>query len=367
MRVAPVCVAVPAAVPVPAPPATGGSMPTSTAALRTLTGSGQPLALQALANLATPHACGTAPAQMPAAADNHIPCNAHWVWMGTPLPADVASNINRFSAAHPDYRATLWVSRHVWSAGHGQALQGLHKGVQVRPIEAALDGLEVRLVAAFERERSGALHNYAAASDIARVAVLYQYGGVYMDGDARINPAQPLGQLTAAAGVLRLERGNAVLAAAPGNRFVATVLQRIALGYTPDRHAPTAQAARIEATWGSKRAYNSRDAYLALDAERSSLLKIKNPSVAIDDRIDALVDQMDALRDHDLDRGRGDPAVLKTTPRLAGTMQATGPDLWAAVLATVPDHAFPEGHFEPIDASAQSYTRRPPLLRRDSL
>lgn len=39
------------------------------------------------------------------------------------------------------------------------------------------------VVRAFIREHKGALRNLAAASDIARIAVLYQHGGLYMDAD----------------------------------------------------------------------------------------------------------------------------------------------------------------------------------------
>ena len=91
--------------------------------------------------------------------------------------------------------------------------------------------------AAFERERHGTYHNYAAASDIARLLILYRYGGVYFDMDVTfkdsvfdffsdlVNIGQRLGVLTNSAG---LGIGNGVLASMPQTTAMKRCIYKVA-------------------------------------------------------------------------------------------------------------------------------------------
>ncbi|WP_160386501.1 RHS repeat-associated core domain-containing protein [Pseudomonas sp. PB101] len=246
---------------------------------------------------------------------SQIPKNAHWVWIGEPIPKDFSRNINKFSHINADYTPTLWISKKTWSEKHRAALENLASRVIVKNIDEAFESADIRLTSAFERERSGSLHNYAAASDIARVVILYQQGGVYMDTDVISKFGMPLQQLTAHQGIMRTSRGNGIIAADKGNKHLNSAMKKMISAYEKNN----------DDMWKNKRTYISP-----------------------------------------MDRGLGDSAP-KTSFRLRSTMQATGPDMWAEVLRNVIGHELPPVYFEPINASAVSYTKKPSDLRRDSI
>ncbi|EJM43093.1 RHS repeat-associated core domain protein containing protein, partial [Pseudomonas sp. GM33] len=288
---------------------------------------------------------------------SQIPKNAHWIWMGDPLPKDFSRNINKFSHINPDYTPTLWISRKTWSEKHQAALENLAGRIIVKNIDEAFDSADIRLISAFERERSGSLHNYAAASDIARVVIVHREGGVYMDTDVTSKFGMPLGQLTAYQGIMKSPRTNAVIAADKGNNYLKSAMEKIKSAYDTNN----------EEMWKHKRSYNSLGEYSAANSQFNNLYKIKNRNHEQQVKLEGLRDTMSYLRKRDMDHGLGDPSDPKTAPRLRGTIHATGPDMWADILHNVIGHELPPIYFEPIDASAASYIIKPSNLRRDSI
>jgi hypothetical protein len=125
----------------------------------------------------------------------------------------------------------------------------------------------------------------------------------------------PLQQLTAHQGIMKTSRGNGIIAADKGNEHLNSAMKKMISAYEKNN----------DDMWKNKRTYISP-----------------------------------------MDRGLGDSAP-KTSPRLRSTMQATGPDMWAEVLRNVIGHELPPVYFEPINASAVSYTKKPSDLRRDSI
>lgn len=282
-------------------------------------------------------------------ANSVIPKKAHWVWLGKPLPQDFARNINKFVDRNPDYKPTLWVNKKSWSTKHRAALENLSSRVEIRNIDEAFDTLNVKLTSAFERECSGSHRNYAAASDIARCAILYSNGGVYMDVDAVVKHDMPLRQLAADKGILIYPRGNGVIAATLGNKYVGKVIEKIISAYAIIKDTSDKQD-QNDPMFSTKRSFNHRDEYLTPDSQQRGL-----PI------------RMNSIRNKDMDKGLGDPSVARTAPRLSATMDATGPNMWSGVLVDVITHDLPPVYFEEIDASAKSYTLKPERMRRDSI
>lgn len=114
------------------------------------------------------------------------------------------------------------------------------------------------LRSAFERECYGTMyHNYASASDIARLLILYRYGGVYLDMDVYFKEYLfdlfgDLDNIGSRLGVLigRYKWGNGVLAAMPRALALEKCLAEIVKSYTKKE---TKKNGRL--TWYLKRLY----------------------------------------------------------------------------------------------------------------
>ena len=111
------------------------------------------------------------------------------------------------------------------------------------------------LHSAFERECHGHFHNYASASDIARLAILYCYGGLYLDMDVSFlngknhffNDAKHLGQRLGVMTTPNNKIGNGVLASTQSGVAVRKCLDKIAQLYSTGKSA--------EQSWEKKRQF----------------------------------------------------------------------------------------------------------------
>ena len=134
----------------------------------------------------------------------NIPKMIHFIWLGR-LPDRYVNNLSQISSCFPTHQSCLWTdSRNM--AYHSTLLDRYQLGnrINVKNIEKHLEEpplpgggalsnkswQEVR--GAFHRENEGTYKNYAAASDIARLMVLYKYGGQYYDVDVFLNIANGL-------------------------------------------------------------------------------------------------------------------------------------------------------------------------------
>jgi Glycosyltransferase sugar-binding region containing DXD motif len=115
----------------------------------------------------------------------------------------------------------------------------------------------IHLQSAFERENRGYLHNYAAASDIARLLILYIYGGVYLDMDIEFKDSVrslfvDLDGIGQRLGVLITKRGegNGVLASMPRIAALSKCLNSIAQLYNAtENHYASWYAKRVFGDW----------------------------------------------------------------------------------------------------------------------
>lgn len=270
-----------------------------------------------------------------------IPNEANWIWLGKPLPAKFAQNINKFVHENPHYSATLWTDKTSWAGGHAEALENLSKRVNINRIELAFHGIHYKLEAAFERERSGPLNNYAAASDIARPAILNR-GGIYMDVDVQHHKPLPI-NIAAPENVLIIKNNrtsNAILAATPNSAEIRTITDAMIINY----HR------KNEHMWKEKRMYSSQ---LATSQNK------------MDESLSKLQHQITETRFF-FELNDIKTEFLAKHPRIRLTVESTGPGLWAHYFQNPTNVNFPKT-YHPIDASAASYLKRPAGIRRASI
>lgn len=126
-----------------------------------------------------------------------IPKKIHYCWFGgAPKPADVAENIARWHAVMPDYEIVEW----------NEGNFDVDSLPYVR--EAYLSG------------------NYAFVSDVARLKVLYDQGGVYLDTDVEVlKPFDNYLPLHAFLGREGQFLGTAVMGSEPGAEWLGAWLR----------------------------------------------------------------------------------------------------------------------------------------------
>lgn len=302
--------------------------------------------------------------------DSEVPNQVNWVWLGGPLPIDAAMNINNFVDAVPDYSATLWVDSQAWSSGHAAALENVSQRVRIANVSDAFHGVNPKVHAAFERERSGPLKNYPAASDIARLAVMSK-GGVYSDVDVELAQSFPK-SLSAPEGLLLYvdengNFGNAILAAGEGSPVVARALSSIAKEYS----SPTSS------TWMKKRAYpeavemaaqrKEKAAYLQnMKSEMLAMVPAINTSSSFE-RTSLLALLAERRTDYEAAKSM-EPESFSRSTRVDETVRITGPGvIFFALSDPNGSYTFEPGQFKPIDGSGEAMFRRPTLLRRASV
>ncbi|ECZ0740318.1 TPA: hypothetical protein G8O00_000916 [Salmonella enterica] len=177
----------------------------------------------------------------------------------------------------------------------------------------------------YQRECRGALHNYAAASDIVRLIILYCYGGVYLDMDVEFKTKSDMdeeikkkssilfsnladiGDRLGILGDFNGISGNGVLASKPQTEPLRCCLEDILAMYV-------ASTDYRDVVWREKRCYKHDGLY-----------------------------------------------------RKTYTVGMSGPG--GIYRAMTPEQVYPideNMYFKPIDASGRSFTQRPELLRRDS-
>ncbi|RQU48245.1 glycosyltransferase [Burkholderia cenocepacia] len=187
----------------------------------------------------------------------YIPLRAHCSWEGAAIPDRYFFNILRFQMLNPKYRVTIWTTRPMSVFATLERMLGerdsvyryaaFHYGNQIAVSnpETLFAQLSPRLWAFFLREKSGVYRNLPAASDIIRLAAIYQKGGLWLDCDVSVNKMLPV--LDAGSGFMSHQRGrgfaNGVLAGVKGAAEIRTLLNSVEEYYI---NQPS--------VWGDKRA-----------------------------------------------------------------------------------------------------------------
>jgi Leucine-rich repeat (LRR) protein len=122
-----------------------------------------------------------------------IPKIIHKVWLGDkPLPFDAMRNLVRNASLNPDYEIKLWVDNPLRT--QSQLIDAGFSSVLFKRVEILTFSAPAKLEAAILRECANTRYrNYPAASDILRLSLLKDFGGVYLDVDVALK--EPLGDL----------------------------------------------------------------------------------------------------------------------------------------------------------------------------
>lgn len=166
-----------------------------------------------------------------------IPKKMHFIWVGVPIPDEYVRNIRLWSELNPDYEVNLWID----SASVCPSMVSLaHQ--QAEKTNAIVRDLTTNEKTLFENmlnrnhyndEVTGKDANFAAASDILRLALLEYEGGVYIDTDTLPVPGNPLGTIEAPHGFVKpVGATNDVLAASPNSELIKAFSVQINANYT---------------------------------------------------------------------------------------------------------------------------------------
>ena len=138
-----------------------------------------------------------------------VPKKIHFIWMGKNIPAEYIDNIRSFAARNPDYELNLWFESPSRFNQTFARMDGAAFKFKFRNLSEIISEMSPQMQALFTRERVGLYPNFAAASDILRLYLLYKEGGVYLDTDIRATEdlsekkrPQGFGQLEAKNGLL---------------------------------------------------------------------------------------------------------------------------------------------------------------------
>lgn len=176
---------------------------------------------------------------------NSIPKIAHYAWEGGEIPQLNLYNIFNFKRLNPDYDVIFWTSRPMtffkafdkaldsktpayryMAFNHGQT-------ISVRNPVDIYAQIDPKTRAFYEREKSGAYSNFAAASDLTRIAVMDTIGGLYMDSD--VSTAHPIQRIEGDKEffMYRSSRGycNSVIASAPKTNSTQRMLDSLKINY----------------------------------------------------------------------------------------------------------------------------------------
>jgi len=201
-----------------------------------------------------------------------IPNKLHFIWVGKPIPATYAENIVFWAASNRLYEVTLWTQHTIVDACMNELCQAYKRTfAHALPISARVKttdyGLKVRItidemdspaeqLISFNVHQINALYpltdpailaeelsewkNYGAASDILRLWVIHEFGGIYMDTDTYSNgKGIPCG-ITAPHGFLihvqeidgKKTTITCIVASVKNSPFVKQMAERIEHNYT---------------------------------------------------------------------------------------------------------------------------------------
>lgn len=246
-----------------------------------------------------------------------LPRIIHRIWIGSmPTEEQLGTLLDARLCVTGKVELWLWTTSSI--ASRFQRENRYLNNIVIRNINSiwhhpfAREAPVTQLKSLFERESRGAFYNYAAASDIARLMILYCYGGIYLDMDVQFKTSgfclfSNLSDIGDRLGMYvnpRGKYGNGVLVSRPRSVLVKTCLQKIKDLYC--------SGTKVEISWKKKRDYGAIRVFLTVNMSG--------------------------------------PQVIYNLAR--------------------PEQLYPikeSKYFAPIDAGGSSYNRCPGLMRRDSV
>ncbi|PHM61102.1 glycosyltransferase family 32 protein [Xenorhabdus ishibashii] len=140
----------------------------------------------------------------------NIPKKIHYFWAGSEIPEDFLRNIINVKAENPNFEIHLWGPKNdlffktIYSLKEidvdiNQLFKTGYHFHDSKDIDKAffslngyMDKEKIRcLHSVYHRQLNGFYHNYASASDIARLVILFAQGGIYLDVDVELASSFP--------------------------------------------------------------------------------------------------------------------------------------------------------------------------------
>ncbi|PVZ70536.1 glycosyltransferase family 32 protein [Pelagibaculum spongiae] len=210
-----------------------------------------------------------------------IPKQIHYIWLGNAIPARSLAVAKRFQALNPDWIVNIWSDAPLtiektnteydmnikWSFRHLDSLFDLN------------NALEKQLYQIFVRESSGHFVNYAAASDVARVLILYKEGGIYSDHDVFCLSKIP--ELFAPSGLLipSLDESssvtNALIAGCQGSLLLNLMLKKMQFCYFESKEY-------AHLAWSEKRPFATKGRLVAYNLRKTLTVMMTGPGMLTD-------------------------------------------------------------------------------------
>jgi Glycosyltransferase sugar-binding region containing DXD motif len=121
-----------------------------------------------------------------------IPKIAHRIWFGEPFPMNYQENLKALAKLNPDYKVKLWSDPATMSEESYNQLLKLcnEENIQLYNVREHTELINYALIIEeLDTSRNDEVHkrlHYVRASDIARIAILYNEGGIYTDTDSKM-------------------------------------------------------------------------------------------------------------------------------------------------------------------------------------
>lgn len=128
-----------------------------------------------------------------------IPNKIHYIWIGTEISLENLCNIIRNSVVNKSYQIIIWTDDISMLRKTARQYEFPSSHIQVRNINTLFPRLKnvsdkdnllrnsaTFLHSLFLRQSHGHYANFACASDIARLVILYIEGGIYFDADVKL-------------------------------------------------------------------------------------------------------------------------------------------------------------------------------------
>jgi len=204
----------------------------------------------------------------------HIPNNLHFIWVGGQAPPKQMDNFCRWVEENPAYEITFWTEACLAEESALTVYRTLQQSSSIPIIDIARSDASFKI----ESERNDGRHslifispitnlphfcdmaqvyeeihtwrNYGAASDILRIAVLHEYGGIYMDFDTYSKGSSLPTNIIAPKGILfgganpeegTMHNTNAVIAAPRHAYELKEINEIIKKQYSESEYTPVSQ------------------------------------------------------------------------------------------------------------------------------
>lgn len=214
-----------------------------------------------------------------------LPRIIHRVWLGSvPSEQQIANFLATRVHLEGSAELWLWVSHSIESKFAPNTFDNIIvKNINTLWATPSPGKFSVaHLYSAFVRECYGSLYNYPAASDIARLFILYSYGGIYLDMDVKFRGTknfkntevfdlfgdldkQGLGTRLGIDTTAQREFSNSVLASRPHTEILERLLKKIINNYSKG-------VSGRNHSWQLKRTYGETRFHMTLDMTGPNLI-----------------------------------------------------------------------------------------------